>query len=70
MIRPDLNLNVEVHNFSVTVVNRGLGPALITDTLYYLDGQCGTLSRNNVAQADLVKISRGVGRFFFRNFLN
>jgi hypothetical protein len=68
LLRPNLNLNVEVQDYSVTVVNRGLGPALITDTLYYLDGRCGTLNRDNVERADIVNIVRGLGRFFHPQF--
>jgi hypothetical protein len=68
LLRPDLSLNVEVRDYSVTVVNRGLGPALITDTLYYLDGRCGTLNRNNVEKADGVGVLRGLGRFFYPQF--
>ena len=48
LLRPDLNLNVRVHDYFVTVVNLGLGPALITDTLYYFEGQCGVVKSDEV----------------------
>jgi hypothetical protein len=40
MIRPSLIMHVEVDDFSFVLTNSGLGPAVIKDAVYRLDGKC------------------------------
>ena len=67
LLRPALVADVDLADYSVSVSNVGLGPALITDTLQYLDGQCIQVSRGNVDEFIRTNLSRAyqqIGRYF------
>lgn len=71
LLRPDLSLEVQVRDYSVVIANRGLGPALITEMLYYLEGQCGAVDRRNLegfVKIDVVSVGRSLTRFFSQQF--
>jgi hypothetical protein len=40
LLRPHLQVDPSTGDYSVRLVNKGLGPALITDTAYFMNGQC------------------------------
>jgi hypothetical protein len=71
LIRPVLQFALQVSNFSVGVVNAGLGPALITDTVYFFDGQCRSANRKNLdlfLKTDFVDVHHNLGQFFVPQF--
>src|SRR6267378_1507683 len=71
LLRPVLNIEVDVADYSVSIFNYGLGPAMITDTVYYLGGQCRAVNQTNVDQfvkTDLVKVGRDLSNFFVQQF--
>ncbi len=71
LLRPALLLTAEVGDYSVSLVNSGLGPALITDGLYYFDDRCSAVNRTNLEefmQTDLIKARRDFGNFFIQPF--
>jgi hypothetical protein len=71
LLRPVLQLEAEVGNFSVSLFNHGLGPALITDGLYYFDNRCRAVNSTNVEEfieTDLIKVRLDLFNFL-RNSL-
>lgn len=43
LLKPNLQLEAETSDYSIKLVNSGLGPAEIKDAFYYLGGECITL---------------------------
>ena len=71
LLRPVLQLEADVGNYSVSLLNHGLGPALITDSLYYFDGRCHAVNNTNmeeVMQTDIIKVGRYFTNFFIEQF--
>lgn len=53
------------------VSNKGLGPALISDVLYYVDGCCHTMTSKNIeefAETDLNHVIQYFGQFYIEQF--
>jgi hypothetical protein len=71
LLRPVLMLDAQVSNYSVAIANHGLGPALITDALYYFDGRCHAVSNmtmDEIVKTDAVKVTRAFGNYFVQQF--
>ncbi len=71
LLRPELLLTAEVGDYSVALINSGLGPALITDGLYYFDDRCRAVNRMNLEEfmeTDLIKVRLDFYNFFTQQF--
>jgi len=71
LLRPALLLTTEVGDYSVALVNHGLGPALITDGLYYFDDRCRAVNSTNLEEfmeTDLIKVRLDFFNFFTQQF--
>jgi hypothetical protein len=59
MLRPNVQLSVgERGDFSVDLINRGLGPALVMKSIYYLNGEC--LSFSDASNISVTNYQRAV----------
>lgn len=70
LIRPALNIEAEVRDFSIIYRNYGLGPALITETLFF-DGRCHVVTDKNLGQflaTEYTDVTSHFATLFIRQF--
>src|ERR1043166_3019055 len=67
LLRPHLRFDPSTVDYSVRMVNDGLGPALITDTTYLMNGQCvklGIDDTKDFSQSTYRKVVSDIGDHF------
>jgi len=65
LIKPSLNSRVEIADWSVSIINSGLGPAVIKDSVYRVGAECvAFLKSGKIDQENLFRATQSIGDGF------